>query len=186
MGVVPSPPIFRGPAIADPRGSGINRSKGFLGVNVALLQSKSSGHLRLRSADACADPICDMQYLTRTEDYVALRAALRVVAELVREMRADGYPLDDVHAPDCSSDASLDSFIKERADTMYHYSSSCRMASPDDPQPGVVDAALRVHGIPNLRIADASIFPSIPSTHPQALVYAVAEKCADMIRRGGV
>ena len=159
---MPSPPIFRGPAIADPRGSGINRSKGFLGVNVALLQSKSSGHLRLRSADACADPICDMQYLTRTEDYVALR----VGAALVRKIRADGYPLDDVHAPDCSSDASLDSSIKERADTMYHYSSSCRMASLDDPQPGVVDNALRVHGIPNLRIADASLFLSVPSMHP--------------------
>ncbi|KIJ66623.1 hypothetical protein HYDPIDRAFT_151307 [Hydnomerulius pinastri MD-312] len=64
---------------------------------------------------------------------------------------------------------------------MIHYSSSCRMAPMDDPLPGVVDDELRVHGIANLRIADASIFPTVPSTHPQALVYAVAEKCADMI-----
>ncbi|KAJ7812389.1 glucose-methanol-choline oxidoreductase, partial [Mycena olivaceomarginata] len=69
--------------------------------------------------------------------------------------------------------------IKERVETVYHYTSSCRIASGADPLPGVVDPELRVHGVSNLRIADASILPSAPAVHPQALVYAVG-RCAAM------
>lgn len=123
-----------------------------------------------------------MNYLSTPEDSVALRAALRVSVELARQMRADGYPLGDVSAPPALDDASLDKFIKGKVDTMYHYSSSCRMAALDDPAPGVVDDELRVYGVDNLRIADASVLPFVPATHPQALVYAVAEKCADMVK----
>ena len=50
------------------------------------------------------------------------------------------------------------------------------------PETSVVDAELRVHGVPNLRVCDASVFPSVPAAHLQAPVIAVAEKCADMIR----
>jgi choline dehydrogenase-like flavoprotein len=124
-----------------------------------------------------------MGYLTSPEDYATLRAALRVAVRLAGEMRAVGYPLDDVHVPGTLDDAALDAFIDARVDTMYHYSSTCRMARPDDEKPGVVDDQLLVRGCSNLRIADASIFPSVPATHPQALIYAVAEKCADMILR---
>ncbi|KAF8516800.1 hypothetical protein JB92DRAFT_2909313 [Gautieria morchelliformis] len=167
--------------IGDPRGPGIDRSKGFLGLNAALLKPKSQGRLRLGSRDPNAHPVCDMAYLTSPEDYATLRAALRVTVRLAAEMRAVGYPLDAVHVPDTLDDAALDAFIDSRAETMFHYSSSCRMARPDDDKPGVVDDQLLVHGISNLRIADASVFPTVPATHPQALIYAVAEKCADMI-----
>ncbi|KAF8496978.1 hypothetical protein JB92DRAFT_2988461 [Gautieria morchelliformis] len=156
-------------------------SKGFLGLNAALLKPKSQGRLRLGSRDPNAHPVCDMAYLTSPEDYATLRAALRVTVRLAAEMRAVGYPLDAVHVPDTLDDAALDAFIDSRAETMFHYSSSCRMARPDDDKPGVVDDQLLVHGISNLRIADASVLPSVPATHPQALIYAVAEKCADMI-----
>lgn len=125
-----------------------------------------------------------MRYLSSPEDYVPLRAALRVTAHLAREMRAVGYPLDDVHVPSALDDAALDYFINERVDTIFHYSTTCRMAHQDDDAgPGVVDDKLRVYGVQNLRIADASVLPNVPATHPQALIYAVAEKCADMVRR---
>ncbi|KAI6138460.1 hypothetical protein BKA82DRAFT_4236029 [Pisolithus tinctorius] len=104
--------------------------------------------------------------------------------EIARKMCDAGYPLKETYVPKSLEDADLDVFIQERADSMYHYSSTCRMAPLDDPLPGVVDNDLRVHGTTNLRIVDASIFPAVPATHPQALVYAVAEKCADMIVKG--
>ena len=63
---------------------------------------------------------------------------------------------------------------------LYHLSSSCRMAREEDG--GVVDDELRVYGFKNLRIADASIFPTIPATHTMAPTYMVAERCSDFIR----
>jgi choline dehydrogenase len=169
--------------IADPRGPGIDRSKGFFGLNCALLKAKSSGNVLLRSRNLMDNPVCEMNYLTSPEDWAALRASIRVSVALAEQMRADGYTLDDVKVPNALDDATLDEYIKAGLETMYHYSSSCRMAPQDDALPGVVDHELRVHGISNLRISDASIFPNVPATHPQALVYAVAEKCADIILR---
>ncbi|KIJ66562.1 GMC oxidoreductase [Hydnomerulius pinastri MD-312] len=142
-------------AISDPTSKGNDKSEGFLGLGASLLKATSRGHLRLRSSNPNDTPLCEMRYISTPEDTFALRAALQ--------------------------DGDLDAFIEQKVDTMYHYSSSCRMAPLDDALPGVVDDELRVHGIGNLRIADASIFPAVPATHPQALVYTVAEKCADMI-----
>ncbi|KAF9820032.1 hypothetical protein IEO21_01694 [Rhodonia placenta] len=167
--------------ISDPNEPGANKSKGFLGLIAALLLSKSYGTIRLASTDPQAHPVCDMNYLSSPDDWVALRAALRVTVAVANEMRAEGYPLDDILVPGGSSDEALDDIIRRRVETMYHYSSSCRMAPEDDTYPGVVDDELRVHGFSNLRIADASIFPDVPAAHPQALIYAVAEKCADMV-----
>ncbi|KAJ7204774.1 hypothetical protein GGX14DRAFT_368399 [Mycena pura] len=169
--------------IADPRGPGIDRSKGFFGLNCALLKAKSHGNVFLRSTDPMQNPICEMNYLTAPEDWAAIRASLRVSVALAHQMRADGYDLGDVKVPGALDDVTLDEYIMAGLETMYHYSSSCRMAPQGDSLPGVVDTELRVHGISNLRISDASIFPTVPSTHPQALVYAVAEKCADMMLR---
>ncbi len=93
------------------------------------------------------------------------------------EMRASGYELRDVMVPESTDDASLDAFINEVGDTLYHYSGSCRMGEEGDPvSPGVVDRTLHVHGIKALRVCDASVFPGILATHLQAPVVAIAEK----------
>ncbi|KAF8217223.1 GMC oxidoreductase-domain-containing protein [Mycena galopus ATCC 62051] len=167
--------------MADPRGHGVDRSKGFFGLNCALLRAESRGQVLLRSRDPMQHPICEMRYLSSPKDWNVLRTALRVSRQLARQMRVDGYILDDVKVPSGVDDETLDAFIKDRVETIYHYASSCRMAPEDDVLPGVVDVKLLVHGISNLRICDASILPSAPATHPQALIYAAAEKCADMI-----
>ena len=82
------------------------------------------------------------------------------------------------------SDEDLDRFIRQRIGSTYHYTSTCRMA-PEEER-GVVDDELRVYGVQNLRIADASIFPVVPSAHPQAPVVMVAERCADFIKAARV
>ncbi|KAJ7140826.1 hypothetical protein C8R44DRAFT_866516 [Mycena epipterygia] len=135
--------------IADPRGLGlgIDRSKGFFGLNCALLKAKSYGRVLLRSRDPTQNTVCEMDYLTSSPDWAALRASLHISVALAHQMRADGYALDDVK--------------------VHHYSSSCRMAPQDDPHPGVFDHEFRVHSVSNLRISDAC-FPKVPATHLQA------------------
>jgi choline dehydrogenase-like flavoprotein len=67
------------------------------------------------------------------------------------------------HELHLKTDAEMEAVVRERVETVYHPTSSCRMAPLEDG--GVVDQKLRVYGIPNLRVCDASIFPSIVSGH---------------------
>jgi choline dehydrogenase-like flavoprotein len=77
------------------------------------------------------------------------------------------------------TDAQIEQFIRDRADTVYHPVGTCRMgAGPLD----VVDASLRVHGLDGLRVVDASIMPRIVSGNTNAPVIAIAEKAVDLIR----
>ncbi|KAL9077854.1 MAG: hypothetical protein Q9157_003231 [Trypethelium eluteriae] len=150
-----------------------------------LLRPKSRGTVRLRSVDPLDRPKVELGFMADAEDIALARKAIRLSLRLGDEMKAQGFPLiRGITAPESTAnDAELDALIKSRARTTYHYSSTCRMAPEIDPlAPGVVDDALRVHGIPNLRVCDASIFPHIISTHLQAPVVMVAEKCADMIK----
>ncbi|TFY70460.1 hypothetical protein EVG20_g2542 [Dentipellis fragilis] len=121
--------------------------------------------------------------LTNPTDYSQLRACIRLTLQLASQMcTGHAYPLDPLAIPADSSDTAIDAHIRQRADTSYHYSSTCRMAPENDPAGGgVVDDQLRVHGVDRLRIADSSIFPWLLGTHLQAPAVMVVEKCADMI-----
>ena len=153
----------------------------------APLRPYSRGTLRLRSSDPWDQPVVDLQYLSNPKDRDTLRAGMRVCMRLVAEMRKTGYPVSDYKAPKSASDADLDEFTAHHSLSILHYSSTCRMAPLDDSEgPGVVDDELRVHGVANLRICDASIFPQVPAAHLQAPCVAVAEKCADMMKAARV
>lgn len=148
-----------------------------------LLRPVSKGTVRLRSPDPSDHPVFDMQYLSSPADYLVLRQALRLCMSIAAEMRASGYDFRDVVVPDDMDDTTLDAFINEGKTSLFHYSGSCRMGEEKDPAgPGVVDKALRVHGIRRLRVCDASVFPHILAAHIQAPVVAMAEKCADLIK----
>ncbi|OTB00281.1 putative GMC oxidoreductase [Hypoxylon sp. CI-4A] len=77
------------------------------------------------------------------------------------------------------TDDEIDQYLKRVSHTSLHFSSTCPMSN--DERLGVVDQELLVHGFRNLRIADTSVFPKIPSCHTMALAMAVAERCADMV-----
>ncbi|KAF8511924.1 GMC oxidoreductase [Gautieria morchelliformis] len=169
--------------IADPRPPEFDRSKGTFAFTIAILRPKSRGSVRLSSSDPLEHPVCDMNYFASPEDWVNMRAAITLAVRLSQCMRESGYPIEDVHVPDISDDADIDKFIKEYGRSLYHYTSTCRMGDENDTFPGVVDAQLRVHGIRGLRVADASVFPTVPATHTQAPAVVVAEKCADMVKK---
>ncbi len=77
------------------------------------------------------------------------------------------------------SDDELLDYIRAKSETLYHPVGTCKMGS--DPL-AVVDAQLRVHGVAGLRVADASIMPTLPRGHTHAAAVAIGEKAADLIR----
>ena len=90
------------------------------------------------------------------------------------EIRADMvYPLD------LNNDQQLIEFIRETADTEYHPVGTCKMGKDEM---SVVDSKLKVHGVNNLRVVDASIMPTIVTGNTNAPVIAIAEKAADLIK----
>ena len=138
------------------------------------------GTVRLSSTDPAAKPIVDLNFLSSEEDKHTLMKGIKFVKALKEHVSAQGYPIFDRSVPG-ESDEEMDTFIRSMCMTTSHYSSTCRMAP--EVEHGVVDDELRVHGILGLRIADASIFPEIPSAHLMAPTVAVAEKCADLVLR---
>lgn len=87
------------------------------------------------------------------------------------------YPLD------INNDDQLIEFIRQTADTEYHPVGTCKMGQDSM---AVVDTNLRVHGVSNLRVVDASIMPTIITGNTNAPVIAIAEKAADLIKHENV
>ena len=79
----------------------------------------------------------------------------------------------------CQSDADVDAHIRATASTVQHACCTCRVG---DDELAVVDSQLRVHGLANLRVVDASVMPEIPSCNIHAIVLAIAEWASDVIR----
>ena len=94
-------------------------------------------------------------------------------------------PMDPFRGEEISPGAAVDgaaeieSWIRENSETAYHPIGTCRMGPGAD---AVVDDRLKVHGLDGLRVADASIFPTMPSGNTNAPSIMVGEKCADMMR----
>lgn len=90
---------------------------------------------------------------------------------------------DMVYPLDINDDTQLIEFIRQTADTEYHPVGTCKMGQDDM---AVVDSELRVHGVQNLRVVDASIMPSIITGNTNAGVIAIAEKAADLIKLAAI
>ncbi len=151
-----------------------------LSINPCFLRPKSRGTVRLRSADPMAPILFDGGYLQHPDDVATLVRGLRLARRILRapSMRRvvseELAPGADEHLPD----EVLEAFVRERAKTVYHPSGTCRMGIGAD---AVVDPQLRVHGVPRLRVCDASVMPSIVSGNTNAPTVMVAERCADFL-----
>jgi choline dehydrogenase len=136
--------------------------------------------VRLRSNDPDDKPLIDPAYLTEPEDLGTILRGYRLAREIAATEPLAGQLQGEV-APgaDRTSDVELTAEIRHRCHTVYHPVGTCRMAPGDD---GVVDEQLRVKGIEGLRVADASIMPSIIGGNTNAPCIMIGEKCADMVR----
>ena len=148
--------------------------------HVCLLQPKSRGSLRLASSDPMAAPLIDPNFLGEREDMDKLILAFKQMRKMLAQPALASLGATEAESlASVKTDADIEAFIRQYADTVYHPVGTCRMGP--DPQNDVVDAQLRVHGLQGLRVVDASIMPKIVSGNTNAPVVMIAEKAADFI-----
>ena len=150
-------------------------------VSVYQLRPESLGSIHIRSADPNAHPSIRFNFLADTIDQRTMVDGFRMIRSLV-----DAKPMDDLRGEEYSpgkgvkSDDEILGWIRANSQTAYHPIGTCRMG-PAGPKT-VVDERLKVHGLEGLRVADASIFPTMPSGNTNAPCIMVGEKAADLIR----
>ncbi|XP_017028924.1 glucose dehydrogenase [FAD, quinone] [Drosophila kikkawai] len=162
-------------------------ANGFL-IFPMILRAKSRGRIKLRSRDPTEHPRIYANYFAHPYD---LNITVRGIEQAVRLLekpafRKIGARLLEKRLPGCEQHKWRSSeywacYARHFTFTIYHYSGTAKMGPRTDPS-AVVDARLRVHGIGNLRVVDASIMPYLVSGHPNGPVYVIAEKAADMIK----
>jgi choline dehydrogenase len=155
------------------------RRHGFT-INAWHLRPESRGFIALRSRDPNEHPIVQPNYFTATAEALALRAAVKIARCVIAQGPFDRYRGREVNpGTDIQSDADIDRFVRSTATGLFHPVGTARMGADDD---AIVDEDLRVRGVRNLRVADASIMPRIISGNTNAAVIMIAEKAADLIR----
>ncbi|APE42868.1 choline dehydrogenase [Sulfitobacter alexandrii] len=143
------------------------------------MRSKSRGTVTLRSADPAAEPVIRFNYMSHPEDWEDFRTCIRLTREIFAQDAFKPFVKHEIQpGAALQSDAELDGFIREHAESAYHPCGTCRMGRADDPQ-AVVDPEARVIGVDGLRVADSSVFPRITNGNLNAPTIMVGEKVSD-------
>jgi choline dehydrogenase-like flavoprotein len=143
-----------------------------------LVSTKSRGRIRLRSSDPSDKPRILTNTLAEREDLDALVAGLKLTREWVANEPLKSTVTREIYpGPDTESDQQLEDWVRSNVQLLYHPACTCAMGS-------VLDHELRVQGIDGLRVADASVFPTIPGGNTNAPTMMVAERAADLIKAG--
>lgn len=151
-----------------------------LTIMPTLINPRSRGTIRLRSADPLAAPLIDPNYFAEPDDAKVLLEGCAMAREIMAH-RAIGGRAEEVHPGLTFQGDELAEEIKNRITTVYHPVGSCRMGNDER---AVVDPHLRVRGIEGLRVADASIMPAITSGNTNAPAIMIGEKAADLVLKG--
>lgn len=149
-------------------------------TSVSPCQPTSRGEVRLASSDPMAPPRIIPNYLSTPEDRATLLEGAKFLRRLAQTPSLKAMIAEEMKpGPAYPNDEDLAADIRERAYSVYHPCGSCRMGP--DPATAVVDASLRVHGLRGLRVADASIFPTVPSGNTNAPAIMVGEKASEIL-----
>jgi choline dehydrogenase len=147
-----------------------------------LLRPESRGYVGLRSPDPLDAPLIQPNFLSHPSDMEKLVWALRKCLEVSSDPNLAGLSPAGVHIPaDVQNETALRSHIRKSLETLYHPVGTCKMGRDDM---AVVDPGLRVHGIAGLRVADASVMPTIVSGNTNAATIMIGEKAAELILPG--
>ncbi|XP_017780074.1 PREDICTED: glucose dehydrogenase [FAD, quinone] [Nicrophorus vespilloides] len=153
-----------------------------------LLRPRSTGWVRLKSKDPNVYPDINPNYFTHKEDVLTLIEGIRIALNISATQafqrfnsRPHKMPFPGCRQYEFDTDEYWECSIRHFTFTIYHPTSTCKMGPSEDPD-AVVDPRLRVHGINNLRVIDASIMPTIVSGNTNAPTIMIGEKGADMIK----
>jgi choline dehydrogenase len=161
-------------------GSALATEHGFQ-AHVGPMRSKSRGHVRLRSRDPHDQPHILFNYMSHPDDWTEMRAGVRLTREIfVQPAFAPYRGREILPGADVVTDEQIDAFIRDRVESAYHPSCTCKMGRDDDPM-AVVDRETRVIGVERLRVVDSSIMPSITTGNLNAPTIMIGEKAADAI-----
>lgn len=150
-------------------------------VHVGPNKPKSRGGVHIVSSEPDAEPKIKFNYLQDKRDIQVWRKCIRLTREIMDQPAMDMYRGGEIQpGEDVQNDEAIDAWVRENVESAYHPSGSCKMGAADDPR-AVVDVHCRVIGVENLRVVDASIFPTLPNGNINAPTIMVAEKAADII-----
>lgn len=167
------------PVAINYNGSNAVEEHGFQ-AHVGSMRSPSRGRIRLKSLNPHDHPSILFNYMSHEQDWQEFRDGIRITREIMHQPALDEYRGREISpSRQAQTDADLDEFVRNHAETAYHPSCSCKMGMDDM---AVVDGQGRVHGLEGLRVVDASIMPLIITGNLNATTIMMAEKIADVMR----
>jgi choline dehydrogenase len=159
---------------------GLHRFSGFTMIAYQL-RPESRGEIKLKSPDPFDAPAVHPNYLAAETDQHTIVAGLKLCRRILATPQMQSFVEAEFQPGSAvEGDEELLDYARRRGGTVYHPTSTCKMGN--DPM-AVVDAELRVHGVDGLRVADASIMPTVVSGNTNAAAIMIGEKAADMVRR---
>ena len=151
-------------------------------ASVCNLRPESRGFVRIQSADALQHPVIQPNYLSTEQDRRVAVESLRLARRIsAADALAKYHPQEFMPGSSYESDDALIDAAGNVGTTIFHPVGTCKMGPASDPK-AVVDARLRVHGIAQLRVVDASIMPTITSGNTNSPTVMIAERGSEMIR----
>jgi choline dehydrogenase len=158
---------------------GVLEDKPGMTCAICPVKPDSRGTVMVKSADPFEKPAIRPNYLAAPEDARKLAAGIRQVREIFRQPAITPYTVEEIlPGPGITSDAELLAFNRQYGTTIYHPVGTCRMG--EDPT-SVVDSRLRLRGVTGLRVADASVMPTLTTGNTNAPSIMIGEKCAQMV-----
>jgi choline dehydrogenase len=163
---------------ADKIGGNLHPFPGFI-VSVCQLRPESRGTVHIKSADPALPPAIQPRYMTAASDRDCMIRGMHLTRRIMEQSAIRRYVAEErLPGPSVTTDEDLLGYARETGTTIFHPTSTCRMGSD---KTAVVDERLRVHGLSGLRVADASIMPTVVSGNTNAACVMIGEKCADMV-----
>ncbi len=167
------------PFSADRPQDGLHKWSGFTMIAYQL-RPESRGEIKLKSANPADAPAMHPNYLATETDQRCIVAGLKICRRILDHAKLAPFVESEyVPGPAVQSDADLLQFARQFGGTVFHPTSTCKMGVD---ALAVVDPELKVRGIRGLRVADASIMPTVVSGNTNAASIMIGEKCADLVR----
>jgi len=156
-----------------------DRFPGFL-IGYNPCKPTSTGYVHIASADPQQAPVIQPDYLSTEHDRNLMLYGMKLMREFVATPSLSSVVVDEVYPGNgCGTREQLMEFIRDNAWTVFHPCCTCRMG--ENSNTSVVSPRLRVHGLQGLRVADASVFATIPTGNTNAPSIMVAERASDFI-----